>query len=168
MLNEIHVEGVIAARWRYSDAEFLRVAVYADPGRGARRADGNGREAADYVTLRCEGLTALAVAGLREGDRLRATGQLTSREYDVSLAAFLKKARGDGKAQEALRSLAAEYGDDLAMPNVINEVLVERLTALQRNEREPSGPKPARERRQRSQTPPATQAEPVSEASSAG
>lgn len=168
MLNEIHVEGVIAARWRYSDAEFLRIAVYSDPGRGGRRSDSNGREAADYVTLRCEGLTALAVTGLREGDRLRATGQLTSREYDVSLSAFLKKARGDGKAQEALRGLAAEHGDDLAMPNVINEVLVERLTALQRNEREPSGPKPARERRQRSQTPTATQAEPVSEASSAG
>lgn len=168
MLNEIHVEGVIAARWRYSDAEFLRIAVHSDPGRGGRRADSNGREAADFLTLRCEGLTALAVTGLREGDRLRAAGQLTSREYDISLAAFLKKARGDGKTLEALRSLVAEHGDGLAMPNVMNEVLVERLTALQRNEREPSGPKPARERRQRSQAPATVQTEPALETSSPG
>lgn len=39
MLNEIHVEGVIAARWHYGDAEFLPIAVYSDPGRGGRHGD---------------------------------------------------------------------------------------------------------------------------------
>jgi len=149
MLNEIHVEGVIAARWHYGDAEFLRIAVYSDPGRGGRRGGDNGRDLPDYVTLRCEGLHALAAAGLREGDRLRAAGQLTSREYDIPLAAFLKKARGDGGILEALRDQAAQHGDDVAMPHVINEVLVERLAALQRAEREQAPARPARERRRR-------------------
>ena len=108
---------LIAARWRYGEAEFLRIAVYSDPGRGGRRGDGSGRDLPDYVTLRCEGLHALAAAGLREGDRLRAAGQLTSREYDIPLTAFLKKARGDGGVLEALRGQAAQHGDEVAMPH---------------------------------------------------
>jgi len=168
MLNEIHVEGVIAARWRYGEAEFLRIAVYSDPGRGGRRGDGSGRDLPDYVTLRCEGLHALAAAGLREGDRVRAAGQLTSREYDIPLAAFLKKARGDGGILEALRGQTAQHGDEVAMPHVINEILVERLAALQRVEREDAPARPGRERRRRaaSSTPaPAEPAQPAPVAS---
>ena len=167
MLNEIHVEGVIAARWRYGEAEFLRIAVYSDPGRGGRRADGNGRDLPDYVTLRCEGLHALAAAGLREGDRVRAAGQLTSREYDIPLAAFLKKARGDGGVLEALRSQAAG-GDEVAMPHVINEVLVERLAALHRGEREETPARPGRERRRRPTNSSAAPAAPAQPAPAAG
>lgn len=149
MLNEIHIEGVIAARWRYGEVEFLRIAVYSDPGRGGRRGDGSGRDRPDYVTLRCEGLHALAVAGLREGDRVRAAGLLTSREYEIPLAAFLRKARGDGGVLEVLRSQVADRGDGVAMPHVINEVLVERLAVLQRGERAETPTGPGREHRGR-------------------
>ena len=39
MLNESHVEGVIASKWSYNEVQFVRVAVYPDAGRTARRAD---------------------------------------------------------------------------------------------------------------------------------
>jgi len=133
MLNELHVEGVVTGRrWRYSDAEFVRIAVHPDPGRAARRSDGDGREAADFVTLRCEGQHALAANGLREGDRIRATGMLTSRDYDIPLETFAAKARGGAAGLAALREVASAHAAGVAMPHTINEVLVERLTVVER------------------------------------
>ena len=76
MLNESHVEGVIASKWSYNEVQFVRVAVYPDAGRTARRADPQGRDTPDYVTLRCEGSHALAATSLREGDRVRVSGIL--------------------------------------------------------------------------------------------
>ena len=107
MLNEIHVEGVVTGRrWRYSDAEFVRLAVYPDAGRSAKRAEGAGRELPDYVTLRCEGQHALAAGGLQEGDRIRATGMLTSRDYEIPLETFASKARGAAESLDSLRTQA--------------------------------------------------------------
>lgn len=131
MLNESHVEGVIASKWSYNEVQFVRVAVYPDAGRTARRADAQGRDAPDYVTLRCEGSHALAAASLREGDRVRVSGILTSREYDIYLDAFARKAHGDEKAVAELRDLAIHLGRDVALPHVINEVIVERLIVIE-------------------------------------
>jgi hypothetical protein len=131
MLNESHVEGVIASKWSYNEVQFVRVAVYPDAGRTTRRADPQGRDAPDYVTLRCEGSHALAAASLREGDRVRVSGILTSREYDIFLDAFARKAHGDEKAVAELRDLAGHLGRDVALPHVINEVIVERLIVVE-------------------------------------
>ena len=99
---------------------------------------------------------------------MRAAGQLTSREYDIPLAAFLKKARGDGGILEALRGQAAQHGDEVAMPHVINEILVERLAALQRVEREETPARPGRERRRRAASSSSAPAEPAQPAPVAG
>jgi hypothetical protein len=132
MLNELHVEGVVTGRrWRYSEAEFVRIAVHPDPGRAARR-DAEGREAPDFITLRCEGQHALAAHSLREGDRIRAAGMLTSRDYDIPLETFAAKARGAADSLAALRALAREHGAALAMPHTLNELLVERLAVVER------------------------------------
>ena len=144
MLNESHIEGIITGQWRYSDVQFLRVAVYPDPGRAARRMDAQGRDVPDYVTLRCEGAHALAATSLREGDRVRATGVLTSREYDIPLDAFVRKARGERGSVEELAALAERAGRALAMPHVLNEILVERLIVV-----EPSLARQARSGRRR-------------------
>jgi len=147
MLNEIYVEGFVTGRrWRYSDAEFVRLAVYPDAGRSVKRAEGAGRELPDYVTLRCEGQHALAAGGLQEGDRIRATGMLTSRDYEIPLETFASKARGAAESLDSLRTQAKSYGADVAMPHTINEVLVERLTIVDRKAR---GEEPTRRRRER-------------------
>jgi|GEM_PF-2424997 len=131
MLNESHVEGVIASKWSYNEVQFVRVAVYPDAGRIARRADPQGRDTPDYVTLRCEGSHALAAASLREGDRVRVSGILTSREYDIFLDVFARKAHGDDKAVAELRDLAGHLGRNVALPHVINEIIVERLIVIE-------------------------------------
>jgi hypothetical protein len=151
MLNEVHIEGVIAGRWSYNEALFLPLAVYADAGRGSRRSDAQGREVPDYITVRCEGAQALVAASLREGDRIRAAGALTSREYDIGLEAFARKARGEEAALAELQGIAARLGRAAAMPHVLNEVISERLTmvetaaerAEQREHRARRGDRPA-------------------------
>ena len=147
MLNEVHVEGVVTAvRWRYSDAEFVRLAVYPDAGRSTKRTEGAGRGLPDYVTLRCEGQHALAAGGLQEGDRIRASGMLISRDYEVSLETFAGKARGAAEGLESLRGQAKVHGAHVAMPQMTNEVLVERLSIVERKAR---GEEPMRRRKAR-------------------
>jgi hypothetical protein len=158
MLNEIHVEGFVTGRrWRYSEAEFVRLAVYPDAGRSMKRAEGAGRELPDHITLRCEGLHALAAGGLQEGDRIRAAGMLTSRDYEIPLETFASKARGAAADLESLRTQAQTYGADVAMPHTINEVLVERLTIVERKAR---GEEPARRRKERGRVTSAQRAAP--------
>jgi hypothetical protein len=147
MLNESHVEGVIASKWSYNEVQFVRVAVYPDAGRTARRADPQGRETPDYVTLRCEGSHALAAASLREGDRVRVSGILTSREYDIFLDAFARKAHGAEKAVAELRDLAGHLGREVALPHVINEIIVERLIVVETAAERQAGREHRHERR---------------------
>jgi len=126
VLNETHVEGVVVKVWAFGDTRFVRLACYPDPGRALRRT--GSREEPDYLTLRCEGAHALAASALAEGTRLRAHGQLASRDYDIPLARFAEAAAGDEAGLKALRELVAAYGDKVRKPHVLNEVIVERLT----------------------------------------
>lgn len=154
MLNEAHIEGIIISKWSYSAVQFMRIAVYPDAGRRTQRTNAQGREVPDYVTLRCEGLLALMAGNLREGDRVRAAGQLSSREYDIPLETLARKARGAEKAMAKLRALAAQHGDDVTLSHVTNEILIDRLAALQRAERAERPARPARDRRERAASSP--------------
>ena len=62
---------------------------------------------------------------------MRVSGILTSREYDIFLDAFARKAHGDEKAVAELRDLAGHRGRDVALPHVINEIIVERLIVVE-------------------------------------
>ena len=62
---------------------------------------------------------------------MRVSGILTSREYDIFLDAFARKAHGDEKAVAELRDLAGHLGRDVALPHVINEIIVERLIVVE-------------------------------------
>ena len=75
---------------------------------------------------------------------------------------------GEGGILEALRGQAAQHGDEVAMPHVINEILVERLAALQRVEREEAPARPGRERRRRAASSSSALAEPAQPAPVAG
>ena len=71
---------------------------------------------------------------------------LTSRDYEIPLETFASKARGGAESLESLRTQAKAFGADVAMPHTINEVLVERLTIIDRRAR---GEEPARRRKER-------------------
>src|SRR4030042_1048126 len=86
MLNEMHVEGIVMTTWGYGDTRFVRIACYPDPGRnqkGSGGGGGNGQDEADFITLRLEQPLAMAAAHLQRRSRIRASGFLASRDYDI-------------------------------------------------------------------------------------
>lgn len=131
MLNELVVEGIVMGTWRYGDTRFVRIACYPDPGRNHKgNGDGgNGHDEADFITLRFEQPLAMAAAHLQKRSRIRATGFLASRDYDIPLARFADVARGDEGAVQALRKVAHEHGQVVHKPHVLNEIVVETFVA---------------------------------------
>ncbi len=129
MLNCVHIEGIVTKNWPYESARFLRVACYPDPGRTLKRRE-SGKEEPEYVTLRFEHPNSLAVAGLKEGDRLRAHGWLASREYNFYLADYAEHVAGDPEAIETVRQLASQRGEKVWKPHVLAEVVVEHFQIL--------------------------------------
>ena len=128
MLNQMVVEGVVMGTWTYGDTRFVRIACYPDPGRN-HRGNGDGRDEADFITLRFEQPLAMAAAHLQRRGRVRATGFLASRDYDIPLARFAEAARGDEEAVQALRDVANEHGQVVHKPHVLNEMVVESFVA---------------------------------------
>ena len=131
MLNQTIVEGIVLANWKYRDTRFVRIACYPDPGRNHRGNghNGNGREEADYMTLRFEQPLAMAAAHLQKRSRIRATGYLASRDYEIQLSRFAQVAKGDEEAVRALRRVANDHGQVVHKPHVLNEVIVEQFVA---------------------------------------
>ena len=131
MVNQAIVEGVVMGTWRYGDTRFVRIGCYPDPGRD-HKGDGDVtlRQAmADFITLRFEPPLAMAAAHLQKRSRVRATGFLTSREYEIPLSRFAQVAQGDDEAVQALRDVAKAFGHVVHKPHVLNELVVEQFVA---------------------------------------
>ncbi len=97
MLNQTHVEGYVTKKiWQYGGDTFFRLAVYRDPDlpRKETGRNSNDRDKPDYVTVK---VPASLLAGLpvqfTSGQRIQVHGWLESREYESTLAEFLKDAR---------------------------------------------------------------------------
>ena len=95
MLNQVHVEGYVTKKiWQYSGDTFFRLAIYRDPDRPRKEANRGAKERdkPDYITVK------VPVAGLpvhfESGQRVQVHGWLESREYESTLAEFLKDAQG--------------------------------------------------------------------------
>ncbi len=129
MLNAVHVEGIVTKTWGFQGTRFVRIACYPDPGRTLKRSR-DGRDEPEYITLRFEPPLAMATNGLKNGDRVRASGYLMSREYTIPLSRFAESAEGDAEAVEKLKALAEEAGDKVRKPHVLNEVVVEHFVTL--------------------------------------
>ena len=98
MLNQVHIEGYATKKiWQYGGDTFFRLAAYRDPDRPRKESDRNPneRDKPDYVTIK---VPASLLAGLpvqfTSGQRVQVHGWLESREYESTLAEFLKDARG--------------------------------------------------------------------------
>ena len=130
MLNEIHVEGAVTRTWTFQDVHFARIACRIDSGR--MRTSEAGQRESEYITLRFEPpALARAASTLKGSSLVRATGYLSSREYDITLKSFCRSADGDEETLTALRELAEAAGDKARKPHVLNEVVVERFEVLE-------------------------------------
>ncbi len=94
MLNEVILEGIIVKTWKYTDDLLFRVACYRDPDLPQKPAS-EVRDAADYVTVRVIKGNLGAPVTLGKGAHIRVHGFLQSRDYEESLADFLKDAKGN-------------------------------------------------------------------------
>ncbi len=87
-MNEVHLSGQIKRIWTYSDNLYLRLSVRRDPGRPKRSPREGG--AYDYVTVVF--LDGKDQLHFTPGQQLTIHGWLQSRDFDESLADFLKRA----------------------------------------------------------------------------
>ena len=74
MINDVVLEGIVVRTWKYADDLLFRLACYRDPDMPQKPLNET-QDAADFVTIRVHGF-------------------LQSRDYEESLADFLKDARG--------------------------------------------------------------------------
>ncbi len=113
-MNEIHLTGQIKRIWTYSDNLYLRLSVRRDPGRPKRSPREGG--AYDYVTVVFpDGKDQLHFT---PGQRLTIHGWLQSRDFDESLADFLKRA---GASHPVLPD-----ADALIVHRTVTEIVAER------------------------------------------
>jgi hypothetical protein len=93
MLNEVVLEGIIVRTWTYADDLFVRLACYRDPDLPQKTLNET-QDAADFVTIRVTKSNLGAPVEVEKGLHVRVHGFLQSRDYQESLADFLKDARG--------------------------------------------------------------------------
>lgn len=116
MFNCVHIEGFVTKRiWRHSGDLFIRIANYRDPDRPrkeSRHDSPNKRDQPDYVTIRVPAALTTLPVEFQSGQRVQVDGWLESREFDYTLAEFLKDAQGDKPEidPEQAKQLSAHRG----------------------------------------------------------
>ena len=93
MINEVVLEGIVVKTWKYADDLLFRIACYRDPDLPSKSLN-DLQDAADFVTIRVLKGNLGAPVVVERGYHVRVHGFLQSRDYEESLADFLKDARG--------------------------------------------------------------------------
>ena len=93
MINEVVLEGIVVKTWKYPDDLLFRLASYRDPDLPQKPLN-DVQDAADFVTVRVTRGSLGAPVAVEKGLQVRVHGFLQSRDYEESLADFLKDARG--------------------------------------------------------------------------
>jgi hypothetical protein len=93
MINDVVLEGIIVKTWKYADDLLFRLACYRDPDLPQKPLN-DIKDAADFVTIRVPKGNLSAPVVVEKNYRVRVHGFLQSRDYEESLADFLKDARG--------------------------------------------------------------------------
>ena len=118
-MNEVHLSGQIKRVWTYDDNLYVRLSIRRDPGRPKRSPQEGGPY--DYVTVAF--IDGKRQFHFEEGQFLAVHGWIQSRDFDESLADFLKRAEGaDGLdiPQNQLRQISVHRS--------VIEVIAERWT----------------------------------------
>ncbi len=93
MINDVVLEGIVVKTWKYVDDLLFRLACYRDPDLPSKSLK-DAQDAADYVTIRVIKGNLGAPVVVEKGYQVRVHGFIQSRDYEESLADFLKDARG--------------------------------------------------------------------------
>ena len=93
MINDVVLEGIVVKAWKYADDLLFRLACYRDPDLPQKPLNGV-QDAADFVTVRVPKGNLGAPVSVEKGISVRVHGFLQSRDYEESLADFLKDAHG--------------------------------------------------------------------------
>ena len=126
MINEVVLEGIVVKTWKYADDLLFRIACYRDPDLPSKSLN-DLQDAADFVTIRVLKGNLGAPVVVEKGYHVRVHGFLQSRDYEESLADFLKDARGvELSVPESLDP------NELRAPRGTTEVIARRIMS-QRN-----------------------------------
>ncbi len=125
MINDVVLEGIIVKTWKYADDLLFRLACYRDPDLPQKPLN-EVQDAADFVTIRVPKGNLGAPVVVEKNYRVRVHGFLQSRDYEESLADFLKDARG-------AELLVPETLDpsELRAPRGTTEVVARRIMSQQ-------------------------------------
>ena len=93
MINDVVLEGIVVKTWKYAEDLLFRLACYRDPDL-PQKALNETQDAADFVTIRVTRGNLGAPVVIEKGGHVRVHGFMQSRDYEESLADFLKDARG--------------------------------------------------------------------------
>jgi hypothetical protein len=93
MINDVVLEGIVVRTWKYADDLLFRLACYRDPDLPQKPLN-EVQDAADFVTIRVPKGNLSAPVVVEKNYHVRVHGFLQSRDYEESLADFLKDARG--------------------------------------------------------------------------
>jgi len=126
MINEVVLEGIVVKTWKYAEDLLFRIACYRDPDLPSKSLS-EIQDAADFVTIRVLKGNLGAPVVVEKGVHVRVHGFLQSRDYEESLADFLKDARGaELPVPESLDP------NNLRAPRGTTEVIARRIMS-QRN-----------------------------------
>lgn len=126
MINEVVLEGIVVKTWKYAEDLLFRIACYRDPDLPSKSFNDT-QDAADFVTIRVLKGNLGAPVVVEKGYHVRVHGFIQSRDYEESLADFLKDARGaELPVPENLDP------NDLRAPRGTTEVIARRIMS-QRN-----------------------------------
>ena len=93
MINDVVLEGIIVRTWKFADDVLFRLACYRDPDLPQKPLN-EVQDAADFVTIRVPKGNLGAPVVVEKNLHVRVHGFLQSRDYEESLADFIKDARG--------------------------------------------------------------------------
>ena len=93
MINDVVLEGIVVKTWKFADDLLFRLACYRDPDL-PQKPRNEVQDAADFVTIRVIKGNLGAPVSVEKGANIRVHGFMQSRDYEESLADFLKDAHG--------------------------------------------------------------------------
>ena len=120
MINDVVLEGIVVKTWRYADDLLFRLASYRDPDM-PQKSPGDVHDVADYVTVRVLKSNLGAPVVIERNQHVRVHGFIQSRDYDETLADFLKDADGTLPLPEGLDP------SSLKAPRGTTEIIARRI-----------------------------------------
>ncbi|MGA2110577.1 MAG: hypothetical protein ABSG98_00335 [Anaerolineales bacterium] len=126
MINTVVVEGLVIRAWTFAGDGFYRIASYRDPGLPPKLRSEE-KDAADFMTFRIPKGSLGGPVSLEVEDTVRVHGFVQSRDYEETLAEFVREAKGP-----RLKLLDDYDARALRRTRVATEIVAERIVLLEK------------------------------------